>query len=176
MAIEQKKVLEALQFAIQMEIDGKKFYQVASKRSDNSIGADLFQTLAVEEDKHRETFEKIHQTIIDKKAWPKIDMQIDMGKKLRTVFAEATKTVGSEIEVRSTEIDAAKTAMDMENKSFDYYKDQSQRADYDVQKEFFELLAAEERGHFLILLDYYEYLKDPGAWFVQQEHPSLDGV
>ncbi|GAH21770.1 unnamed protein product, partial [marine sediment metagenome] len=27
----------------------------------------------------------------------------------------------------------------------------------------------------LVLLDYYEYLKDPAGWFVRKEHPSLDG-
>jgi hypothetical protein len=36
-------------------------------------------------------------------------------------------------------------------------------------------LAAQEGEHHLILLDYYEFLKDPAAWFVQKEHPSLDG-
>jgi hypothetical protein len=36
-------------------------------------------------------------------------------------------------------------------------------------------VAAEEREHHLILLDYYEYLKDPAGWFVKKEHPSLDG-
>jgi hypothetical protein len=37
-------------------------------------------------------------------------------------------------------------------------------------------VASEEKEHYLILLDYFEYLKDPAAWFVQKEHPSLDGA
>ena len=32
-----------------------------------------------------------------------------------------------------------------------------------------------EKEHQLVLLDYYEYLKDPAGWFVKKEHPSLDG-
>jgi len=36
-------------------------------------------------------------------------------------------------------------------------------------------VAAEEKEHYLILLDYYEFLKDPSGWFVGKEHPSLDG-
>jgi len=27
----------------------------------------------------------------------------------------------------------------------------------------------------IILLDYYEYLKDPAGWFTKKERPSLDG-
>jgi len=34
--------------------------------------------------------------------------------------------------------------------------------------------SAEEREHHLILLDYYEYFKEPAGWFVRQEHPSMD--
>lgn len=46
---------------------------------------------------------------------------------------------------------------------------------YDTLKEGQAWPAAEERGHFLALLDYYEYLNDPTGWFVMKEH-RLDGV
>jgi len=65
--------------------------------------------------------------------------------------------------------------MDMESKTYDFYKSQVKKATYAAEREFYETLAAEEREHHLILLDYYEYLKNPAGWFVKQEHPSLDG-
>ena len=52
---------------------------------------------------------------------------------------------------------------------------QEGNATYGAERDFYETLAAEEREHYLILLDYYEYLKDPAGWFVKGEHPSLDG-
>ena len=33
----------------------------------------------------------------------------------------------------------------------------------------------EERGHYLALVDYREYLIDPAGWFRKAEHHSLDG-
>ena len=66
--------------------------------------------------------------------------------------------------------------MDMENKSHDFYQGQGKEATYDAERDFYETLAAEEREHHIVLLDYYEYLKDPAGWFVMKEHPSLDGV
>ena len=174
METEQNKTLKALTIAIQMEIDGKKYYQKASQSSGNQLGKELFQSLAAEEDIHRQKFEEIYNAIGSKKAWPKTDFQPDRGKRLRTIFAKATETMGSDIKVLATELDAVKTAMDMENQTYDYYKNQNQTATYDAEKDFFELLAAEEREHYLVLLDYYEYLKDPAAWFVKREHPSLD--
>ena len=66
----------------------------------------------------------------------------------------------------ATELDAVKKAMDMENKTYDFYKSQGEKANYDAEREFYEGLASEEREHHMILLDYYEYLKDPASWFV----------
>ena len=65
--------------------------------------------------------------------------------------------------------------MDMENKTYDFYKNQSQNATYEAERDFYKALAAEERGHYLVLRDYHEYLINPAGWFVEKEHPSLDG-
>ncbi len=172
----QNKTMEALQIAIQMEIDGKEYYLKASQKSSNELGKKLLQSLAAEEDIHRHKFEEIYDDAIrGKKAWPVTDFQPDGGKRLRTIFAMATEGMGSNIKALATELDAIQTAMDMENKTYDFYKGQVGDATYDAERGFYETLAAEEREHHLILLDYYEYHKDPAGWLVRKEHPSLDG-
>ncbi len=175
MVTEQNKILEALQIAIQMEIDGKEYYLKASRESSNELGKKLLESLATEEDTHRQKFEEIYGAIRGKKAWPVSDFQPDGGKRLRTIFARATEDMGSNIKALTTELDAIQAAMDMENKTHDFYKSQGGNATHDAERDFYETLAAEEREHHLILLDYYEYLKDPAGWFVRKEHPSLDG-
>ena len=175
MVTEQDKTLKALQTAIQMEIDGKEFYLKASEESNNELGKRLLQSLATEEDIHRQKFEQIYEAGRDKKGWPTIDFQPDGGKALRTIFAKATEEIGSSINALPTELDAVQTAMAMENKTYDFYKSQLENATYDAERGFYEALASQEKEHHLILLDYYEYLKDPAAWFVEKEHPSLDG-
>jgi len=174
MVTEQDKTLGALQIAIQMEIDGKEYYLKVSHESSNELGKKLLQSLAAEEDIHRQKFEEIYNAIRSKKAWPVTDFQPDGGKRLRTIVARATEEMGFKIKAPATELDAVQTAMDMENKTYDYYKNQSQTATYDTERNLYDTLAAEEREHHLILLDYYEYLKDPAGWFVKKEHPSLD--
>ena len=54
MATEQDKTLEALQTAIQMEIDGKEYYLKISLESSNELGGKLLASLAAEEDIHRQ--------------------------------------------------------------------------------------------------------------------------
>lgn len=174
MAPEQGKTLEALQTAIQMEIDGKAFYLKASEESSNELGKKLLQTLAAEEDTHRQKFEQIYRLVQEKNEWPDVNFQPEGGKKLRTIFASAADKV-SKFHPLSTESDAIRAAMGMENKTYDYYIQQSKAATYPAQKEFYEKLAAEERGHFLVLRDYHEFLNNPVGWFVEKERPSLDG-
>jgi rubrerythrin len=174
MVAEQNKTLAAVRTAIQMEIDGKEFYLKISKESSNELGKKLLASLASEEDIHREKFEEIGEALQSKKAWLRTDFQPDGGRELRTIFAQATEKMGAEIKAPATELDAIKIAMDMENKTYDFYKAQSKNATYDVEREFYEALAAQEREHHQVLLDYYEFLKNPAAWFVSQEHPSLD--
>ncbi len=172
---EHAKTLEALQTAIQMEIDGKEYYLNASQKSGNELGKKLLQSLAAEEDIHRHKFAEIYNTIRNKRDWPSTDFQPDGGKSLRTIFARETEQMSSNIQVPTTELDAIQTAMNMENKTYDFYKTQEGNATNDAEREFYETVASEEREHHIILLDYYEYLNDPAGWFVKKERPSLDG-
>jgi rubrerythrin len=175
MATEQDKTLGALKTAIQMEIDGKEFYLKASQASSNGLGKKLLQSLADEEDLHRQIFEQIYDAIRSQKAWPKTDFQPDGGRGLRTIFARALEEGEPTLKTMPTELDAVQTAIDMENKTYDYYKNQSKTAAYDAEKDFYEALAGQESEHSRVLLDYLEFLKDPASWFVEKEHWSLDG-
>jgi len=175
MAKEQNTTLKALKTAIQMEIDGKEFYMEASQASKNELGKKLLKQLAEEEDAHRKVFEDIYKDISAKKGWPDRKFHGDGGKGLRTVFARAMEEVDKNVSTIPTEIDAVQAAMEMENKTYDFYKKQGGKATYDAERQFYEALAVQEEEHYRVLLDYYEFLKNPEAWFVQKEHPSLDG-
>lgn len=175
MASEQEKTLAALKSALQMEIDGEKYYLKASQQCSNEMGKKLLTQLAAEETIHRQKFEQIFEVIQTNKAWPVVDIQSDDGEGLRTIFAKATEEMGNNSKAMPTEIDTVQNAIDMERKTYDFYKNRSQKATYEAEKIFYDALTAQEQVHQLVLLDYYEYLKDPAAWFVEKEHHSLDG-
>ncbi len=175
MEVEQDKTLAGVQVAIQMEIDGKEYYLKASRESGNPTGKELMKSLAAAEDRHLQKFVEIYDAIRSQQGWPVIIIPPGRDKELMTIFARATKKMGTRVKALATELDAVQTAMAMENKTYDYYKSQGEKTTFDVEKSFYEAVAAEERGHHAILLDYYEYLKDPAGWFVKKEHPSLDG-
>jgi len=175
MTQEREKTLEGLKTAIQMEIDGKVFYLEASSISKNEMGKKLLESLSKEEDYHRQKFEEIYAVIEKKMGWPKTKFEPNGGKQLRTIFSELMSDISTEKETLQTEIDTVQKAMDMESASRDFYNRQRENSVHIAEKQFYEKVADEERQHFLVLLDYFEYLKDPAAWFVEKEHPSLDG-
>jgi rubrerythrin len=175
MAKEQEATLAGLQTALQMEIDGKEFYLKASKTSKNALGKELLKKLAAEEDIHREIFKKIFDTIKSKKDWPDVTFQGDGGSGLRTVFAEALEAMDKSVKSISEELDAVKAAMDMENKTYDFYSRRGTEATYEAEKELYASLAMQESEHYRVLLDYYDFLQDPAGWFVKIEHTAVDG-
>ncbi len=176
MATEQDATLEGLKTAIQMEVEGKQFYLKASRESSNEAGKKLLESLAAEEDIHRQKFEEIFESIREKNAWPRVDFKPDGGSSLRTLFSRANEQVGKSVRAAKSELDAVQTAVGMEGKTYDFYISQSQSTPYTTARDFYEALASQEREHQLILVDYSEYLTNPAAWFVHAEHPSLDGV
>lgn len=175
MAEEIEKTLQALQTAVQMEIDGEAFYFKASRESGNELGKKLLQNLSDEEDLHRQRFEAIYRRIHDEKAWPEIEFSQERGEILKTLFTTESEKVGSDTVVLDTELDAVEEAMAMEIRSYDFYKEHSSTATYETERQFYEKIAEEEKVHHTLLLDYYEYLKDPAQWFASKEHSSLDG-
>lgn len=172
----QSDMMKVLEFAVQMEVDGKAFYQKASRQSSNKLVKELFQQLASEEDVHRKKFEEIYKALKRGQNWPDVEPPINKGKKIKSLFAEATKTLGSKFDVAESELEAIKIAMDMEVKSYNLYHSRSMESTLPVEKQFYKSLAGEERGHHLTLLDSYEYLTDPTGWFTKKEHWSLDGA
>ncbi|OGO18273.1 MAG: hypothetical protein A2Z15_03520 [Chloroflexi bacterium RBG_16_50_11] len=172
---EQEATIAALQTALQMEIDGKEFYLKASRASKNKLGKELLKKLAAEEDIHRKVFQNIYNTIKSKKGWPDVKYSPDGGGNLRTVFAKALEDMKKNAKPIPEELDAIKTAMDMENKTLDFYKGRSKQTSLDAEKQLYDALAMQESEHHRVLLDYYEFLKDPAQWYVKKEHSAIDG-
>jgi rubrerythrin len=72
-------------------------------------------------------------------------------------------------------MDSAKIAINMEGNSRNFYQEQSEIAKFDSEKAFYKALAGQENGHYLLLLDYLEFLQDPAGYYSRTEHHSLDG-
>lgn len=168
---------EALELALRIEAEGKKFYHKASEKSSNRLAKDLFEQLAKEEDVHVRKFQEIYQALLKKERWSaKMELNAEKGRTLKSLLAKAVNTWGSKIQATESELEAIKMALDMENKSYNFYRSRSEESVSQVEREFYALVAGDEQGHRLVLLDSYEYLSNPAGWFTRKEHWSLDGI
>ena len=171
-----EKVTQALEKALQMEIEGKEFYHKAGQRSDNPLAKELFQRLAEEEDVHMQKVNEVYEAIKSRAGWPEKETTFKHEKSLRSVFREAIEGMDREVKASPSELEAIKIAMNMEDKSYSFYRSRSEEAASSTEKSFYQALTAEEREHHLTLLDSYEYLTDPQGWFTKKEHWGLNGV
>jgi len=175
MVNEQGKILKALKTALSMENDGKECFRQAGQVSSNEVGRKLLRGLALEEDNHRQIIREIYGEIRKSKGWPNTPLQEGRAQEVRATFNRTCDLVGVNVKATLTEIDALDLAINKEKTSYDFYSHQQEKAVYDSKRDFYGVMAGEEREHQLILLDYYEYLTDPVDWFTKIEHHSLDG-
>ena len=168
--------MEPLEIAIKMEIEGKEFYQKASEKSGDNLGKALFLRLSKEEDSHAAKAREIAISLAEGEKPLAIEQSLDSGKKLNSIFAKAKSEIEPRREVASSELEVIKIALAMEEKTRKFYEDQSEKAENEFERRFYNALKLEERGHYLSLIDYQEYLIDPTSWFTKSEHISLDGV
>jgi len=173
---EYKKTIEAVKFSIQMEIEGKNYYDNAASTGSNEAGRQLFEWLAEQEVKHKTRFEQIYTEISAGKEWPAIEFEPDATGRAKTVFADAVKGLGNKMAGGKSELDIVAGAIELEEKTHQYYLQRSKLTDNKIEKAFFESIADEENGHIIVLADYREYIIDPSGYFLKTEKHTLDGA
>jgi len=171
----RNKMMEALNFALKFEREGKEFYEKAAEITNNSLGKEIFQTLAKEEVLHMEKIQEVYQNIEKEGEWRERITVIGNPEQIKTVFAEAMEKIDKEIKVSTSDLEALKKAMEMEERGEKLYNSLAEKAIDPLEKRFYLTLSVEERSHFLLILDSYDYLSDPAGWFAQKERSSLDG-
>ena len=171
-----EKATRALGTALQMEAEGKKHYLDSAVKGGTPVLKKFFQRLAADEDQHAQKAKEIYDAIKANKGWPTTETVFKHATSLKSVLDEAFEDMDAEpVKPAPTEIEAFKTAMVLEDKSYTFYKAHFEEAESAPEKSFYKALTAEERMHYLALLDSFEYLSNPQGWFSRKERWGLDG-
>lgn len=166
--------LKALEIAMKLEEDGKKFYTAASGKTTSTFASDMFSSLAQDEDTHLAKVKEIYNKLKEERAWPKVVTSIGDVVKTKAVFPTDAKGMDMTEKDISESINVLKLGIEMEEKSYKFYNELAEKAADPFEARFFIALAHEERGHYLTLWDYREYLEDPAGWFSVKEGFRLD--
>ena len=149
--------LTVLTKAMKLEREGKRFYLQAAEASDDPESADMFKTLAEDEEHHYAFLERQHDQLKAGKGWvsiPELDKvtAVDAGAPIFPSGLKAPEV----LQARPSLEDALLFGLDTEIKSYELYKRCSLEIDNPEAQQMFEKLAAAERGHFDTLMMRYE--------------------
>ena len=165
--------LTALNQAIELEIEGQRFYLEAAECTTDPKGAEMFRSLADDEVIHERILRRQLDALTQGEGWvPVLSMVEGLPEGVAEVtadlaaliFPQSEKVCGEALRPDESDLDALLFALQIENKSFDLYREMAQTTDDPNGKRMYEYLANAERGHFEQLMLNYEHLSTVGSW------------
>ncbi len=167
------ELAEALNTAISMEKQGYDIYVKAAQKTANKLGKATLEAIAKKELDHIRAIEEFASRNLDKA----IEV-VNPGKKkdyVMPIMAELKDSLEKNVKKDSDLENAYKVALELEKRSFNFYKDLKGRSSDQKSKEFFQFLMTEENIHYELLQETLEYLNKPGNWYREQERWIVEG-
>ena len=65
--------------------------------------------------------------------------------------------------------------MKVERAGYEYYRKGAETAKDKQLERFFRWLMEQERAHYMLIRNAFEYMDDPDSWFAGEEHWILEG-
>lgn len=154
--------MENLKFAIQMELDGEKFYlEQAEINKDNNL-ATIFNFLAKDERKHA----KLLQSKMDNKSYELVEDESLV--EYKNVF-EDSEDFSLEEKANPSQTDAYRLALKKEKESIELYKKLEEEATDKEGKELFAFLVKMEKNHYRIFEELVNHLRHGEEWVEDAE-------
>jgi len=157
--------LAALDQAIDLEIEGQRFYLEAAERCTNPKGAEMFRSLADDEVVHERILRRQLEAVNKGEGWVLPEGVAEVKADLTTpLFPEGEEAFQKAVQPDASDLDALLFALQIENESFNLYRELARTTENPNGKRMYEYLANAERGHFEQLMLNYEHLSTTGSW------------
>jgi rubrerythrin len=165
MNTETNAALAALNQAIELEIEGQRFYLKAAECATNPKGAEMFHSLADDEVIHERILRRQLDALTQGEGWV-LPQGVDEVKAnlAALIFPDSEKVCEETLRPDESDLDALLFALQIENESFNLYRGLAQTTEDPNGKRMYEYLADAERGHFERLMLNYEHLSTVGSW------------
>ncbi|MTI71053.1 MAG: rubrerythrin [Firmicutes bacterium] len=141
------------QFAMDMELDGKKYYEKLMGKANDKGLKNIFKMLAEDEKKHHDIIKEMRN---------KGDINVDFKSLGNTdnIFEKLQKDK-EDLNLDKSEIEVYRHAIDIEDKSINFYNKQFEKAKEGTEKNLFKTLVEEEKKHKLILKNIIHFVSEP---------------
>ena len=154
------EVLEAVKGAVQLEIDGRAFFDHAAETTTSEKGKKMFKKLAQDEVQHLKTFGQMFTEIIGDEEWKRF---VSEKEKDKSPLIDELKARMKRKE-KEGEIEAIRIGMELEKKAIDFFGESVKKADDPKAKEIFRKIIDEEKFHYDLLQAQYDSVTGSGFW------------
>lgn len=161
--------MNALEMAKKMERDAILFYTEAAEKTKYPAGKKMFLTIVEDEKRHLEMI-----TLIIK-GLQVTAKDVSPMKNIKSVFETLKNEMMKKVEVTNDELEAFKIAMKMEQEGVNFYEKTLTQATKTKEKALLERLVEEEKQHYAIFSNSYQFLENTGNWFLWEERAIVDG-
>ncbi len=167
------EVLKVIKGAIQLEINGRSFFEHAAEITQKELGKKVFRKLANDEIEHLRVFSQLFTELIGDEEWKKYVSERENAKStLIEELKERMEAKGKE--ERVSELEALTIGMELERKAIDFFADSARNTSDPKAREIFMTISEEEKGHYDLLQAQHDSLSNSGYWFDMAEF-KMDG-
>jgi len=163
-------ILGILANAIEMEYEGKAFFQDVASKSKHQRTKDTFASLAKQEQRHVDILSEELRQMNEGKTWGSLEelkTSAPQSPKISVFKDKDIKRI--KLDPNAGELDALKLGIEIEKKSIEYYRSAGSQMHDEKARELFNWLVGEEGGHLTILSAEYEYRNRSGFYYDNME-------
>ena len=158
--------MDILDFAMQMEKDGKRLYQdVAARCGDKGIRS-ICNLLADAEQEHYDLLRSM------KKGTDPTTSLSDVLSGAKNIFQQMAEK-GEELDIKASQLDLYKKAEDIERRAAAFYRDKAKEVKAKDQATLLLTLAAEEEKHLRIVGNIIEFVSRPMQYLENSEWSGI---
>jgi rubrerythrin len=156
--------------AIEMELEGKAFFEEVGAKARNERTRNTFQSLAKQEQRHVDILGEEMKRLESGMDWAALE---DM-KRSAPTYPKISVFKDKELrrlkfDPESGELEALRIGLEVEQKSIEYYRTAGAQASEPKAREVFNWLVGEEAGHLTVLKAEYSYRTRSGFYYDSPE-------
>lgn len=160
--------MDIYEYAMQMELDGRHFYQDLAEKTNNKGIKNILTMMAESEAKHYNVILSMQRN--DKSQY---STDTEVLTKVKNIFEQMKEEKGIDVDVSQVEL--YKKALDVEIKSEKFYLERADEEKDPHKKEIFLTLAKEEKSHCILLENIVNFVSQPDTWVENPEWYHIDG-
>ncbi len=159
--------------ALQMEMDGIKFYSDLANKTLHPMGKAMFRSFVEDEKAHVKRLRSL-LSARKEESQAKVKGAVSLKERVNTIFRKMGEELKNKVDVSTNDIEAVRLAMGLEEKGVEFYERSARESDDRRDAETYLFLAGEEKAHFGILKNTLEFLERTELWEAEKEGRIYD--